>query len=733
MATAQMRPAASQPQPLPFRDRRSTSARDRAALRLLSAERSDEVFPILLEEIVNLGFPRALVTQVDFDTGEVKPVASLNCSKAMQRRFSSALWQAENPIIGVLNAMRAVVLPRTSNHGAALYCHPVLYRNLNPCWEAQRATRSDCLAVTNQYGSSKLDLETQVCRTCGMRAYAAAVVVELPARSSERQLAELGNTIDVANSYLSRLFKVDHYYNRMRDNDMTIAQLQTLMQSMADPVILTDAQHRVIAQNRAAERFFRLPDDVSEGAARAVELNNMLFSAALSSMAVSGSLDANRDMTLVDVSEGEEVLFEAVTAPSYSRDGLRSGLVTVMRDVTDLRRADQEFRASMLRLREAEEVVRQDRDRLNLVIENVGDPIIVADGAARLVMLDPLGQKLFGRVAGGERTDAVDPKLIKNQVALDTYLQNFTFSFSNQLNSTLRLYEPESKTEIDYDTRSGKIYGSRGQVSFTITVLRDFSALRKLEQLRIERRMLEMEKFAATGRLAGTIAHEVNNPMEAIKNSIFLLQGRVQPEAQPVYEILRGETERVARIVRQMLGLYRHSDQAGTVDLNSVIEDTLTLFMRQLQRFSIRVEKQLEKLPPLVGSADQLRQVISNLVVNAKDSMAAEHGEDHGVAQPAQTAAHSKENVLYIRSRQMPSADGIHASVRVLIADTGSGIPAEMLRHIFEPFVTTKGEKGTGLGLWIVKGIIENHGGKMRVRSKPGKGTVFRIDLPTVR
>src|SRR5438105_2305717 len=481
MATAQMRPAASQPQPLPFRDRRSTSARDRAALRLLSAERSDEVFPILLEEIVNLGFPRALVTQVDFDTGEVRPVASLNCSKAMQRRFSSALWQAENPIIGVLNAMRAVVLPRTSNHGAALYCHPVLYRNLNPCWEAQRAARSDCLAVTNQFGSSKLDLETQVCRTCGMRAYAAAVVVELPARSSERHLAELGNTIDVANSYLSRLFKVDHYYNRMRDNDMTIAQLQTLMQSMADPVILTDAQHRVIAQNRAAERFFRLPDDVSEGAARAVELNNMLFSAALSSMAVSGSLDANRDMTLVDVSEGEEVLFEAVTAPSYSRDGLRSGLVTVMRGVTDLRRADQEFRASMLRSREAEEVVRQDRDRLNLVIENVGDPIIVADGAARLVMLDPLGQKLFGRV-GGERTDAVDPKLIKNQVALDTYLQTFTFSFSNQLNSTLRLYEPESKTEIDYDTRSGKIYGSRGQVSSTITVLRDCSALSKLEQ-----------------------------------------------------------------------------------------------------------------------------------------------------------------------------------------------------------------------------------------------------------
>src|SRR5205823_1206899 len=542
MATAQMRPAASQPQPLPFRDRRSTSARDRAALRLLSAERSDEVFPILLEEIVNLGFPRALVTQVDFDTGEVKPVASLNCSKAMQRRFSSALWQAENPIIGVLNAMRAVVLPRTSNHGAALYCHPVLYRNLNPCWEAQRAARSDCLAVTNQYGSSKLDLETQVCRTCGMRAYAAAVVVELPARSSERQLGELGNTIDVANSYLSRLFKVDHYYNRMRDNDLTIAQLQTLMQSMADPVILTDAQHRVIAQNRAAERFFRLPDDVSEGAARAVELNNLLFSAALSSMAVSGSLDANRDMTLVDVSEGEEVLFEAVTAPSYSRDGLRSGLVTVMRDVTDLRRADQEFRASMSRLREAEETVRQDRDRLNLVIENVGDPIIVADGSAKVVLFDPLAKKLFG-TESSER----DAAMIRNLARLDAYLTRFTFSFDEKRSEPLRLFDPVSGADVDYDARSGKIYDARGQVAYTVNVLRDFSAWKKVEELKMQTRMLEMEKFAATGRLAGTIAHEVNNPMEAIKNSIHLLGRHVDHDGSELYELLNRETSRVAR------------------------------------------------------------------------------------------------------------------------------------------------------------------------------------------
>src|SRR3954465_852333 len=102
------------------------------------------------------------------------------------------------------------------------------------------------------------------------------------------------------------------------------------------------------------------------------------------------------------------------------------------------------------------------------------------------------------------------------------------------------------------------------------------SALRKVEELRVQARMLEMEKFAATGRLAGTIAHEVNNPMEAIKNAIHLLQGQVKPTGEAVYDILKKETERVARIVRQMLGLYRHSEQVGTFDLNTVVEDTLT-------------------------------------------------------------------------------------------------------------------------------------------------------------
>ena len=107
--------------------------------------------------------------------------------------------------------------------------------------------------------------------------------------------------------------------------------------------------------------------------------------------------------------------------------------------------------------------------------------------------------------------------------------------------------------------------------------------------------MLEMEKFAATGRLAGTIAHEINNPMEAIKNAIFLLRNKVEPDSQQVYDALKSETDRVTRIVRQMLGLYRNAGHLATFDLNAIAEDTLTLFSRPLAKDGITVEKQFAR------------------------------------------------------------------------------------------------------------------------------------------
>jgi signal transduction histidine kinase len=682
-----------------------------AALRLLDAERSEEIFPILLEEILALGFPRAFIMAVDYETGEITPVASLRCRPSYLERFRGSLYATDAPLIELLNSQQPAVLEDLAPGLKKLYCHPAIFRGRTACREAERDRRSDCLALANEAGKRFLRLDDQVCSTCRMRGYAAIVCVELSPNNSNA-LGKLKDLIEISNRHMTRLFKVEHYFNRMTDMELTISQMEIMMQSMTDPVILTDTHYRVVVQNKEAERYFKLPEDrevgeVSEGLQRAIEFNNLLFTATLSSMAVSGS-NAHRDLTLVDVTEGEERLFEAVCTPTFARDSMPIGLVTVMRDVTDLRRADQELRQNYELLSQAEDLVRQDRDRLNVIIENVGDPIIVCDSNAKIVLVDPLAEQLFG---GTE--DIRDAALVRNQAQLDAYIYAFTYSFAARETGTLRLYNAATKTEIDYDARSGKIYDDRGQVAYTVTVLRDFTALRKVEQLKLERRMLEIEKFATAGRLAATIAHEVNNPMEAIKNAIWLLQDSVEPSAKDIYDILKSETERVARIVRQMLGLYRNNEQVKPVSINTVVEDTLVLLDRQLQRSNITVELRSREVPEAIVASDQLRQVLSNLVLNAKDAM-------------------SEGGRLLIRTRTIFSPALGCDAVRIVIADTGSGISSELQDSIFEPFITTKGEKGTGLGLWIVRGIINNHGGKISVRSRAGHGTVFKIDLPVV-
>jgi PAS domain S-box-containing protein len=677
---------------------------------VLQAQRSEDVFPLLLEEIVALGYPRATILDVDFEAGEVSPAASLNWPRQQATKFTSALWITDNPLVGILAANRPVVLPRPVFHPHPLYLYPMLFSNPQPCWEAGRPGAGRCLAVENHHHQRRVRREDQACSACGMRAYASMVVVELPHHTSEESLARLGTMIGLANSHVSRLFKVEHYYNRMRDMEITIAQMTTVMQSMADPVILTDTQHRVIMQNRAAERLFKIPDETTEGLVRAVELNNLLFSAAVSSMP-SWAGDSHHDLTLVDTVEGEEMLFEAVSAPTNGPDGMQIGTVTVLRDVTKLRRADQELHANYDKLREVEETVRQDRDRLNLIFENVGDPIVVCDGNGRIVMTDPLAQELFG-LLGKSETMGSGPQ-VRNQSRLTAHLSSFRRSALDRDTAPLSLYNPVVKQNIEYHGRSGKIYDERRHVAYTVTVLRDLTALRRLEQLKLERRMLEIEKFAATGRLAATIAHEVNNPMEAIKNAIYLLAGSVPESAMPVYSILKSETERVARVVRQMLGLYRNNEQVKPINVNSIIEDTLLLLNRQLQRAGLQLRTDLRPLPDAVIASDQIRQVLSNLLINAKDAM-------------------PQGGRLYVRTRHI-CGQGERGWVRILVADNGVGIAPEMLPTIFEPFVTNKGEKGTGLGLWIVKGIVENHAGRLSVRSRQGKGTVFRIDLPVAK
>ena len=240
-----------------FHDPRSSS--ESAALRLSAAERPEEILPILLEEIVHLGFPCALVLELDFDTGQIKPSAFLNCSPKFLGQFNTSLWASENPVVSALLNLKSVLVPDGVIRSGALYAHPMIYRNSTRCWEAERERRNDCLAIAECRLPSKLHIQQQVCSACGMRSYVSVVMGQLGKHTGDVATSTIPKPGRIGPTVISsRLFKVEHYYNRMRDMEVTISRMTTVMESMADPVILTDNQHRVIIQNRAAERFFRV-------------------------------------------------------------------------------------------------------------------------------------------------------------------------------------------------------------------------------------------------------------------------------------------------------------------------------------------------------------------------------------------------------------------------------------------------------------------------------------------
>jgi signal transduction histidine kinase len=490
-------------------------------------------------------------------------------------------------------------------------------------------------------------------------------------------------------------------YPLIPTEDKPTSRLDAVLESVSEPIAITNLQGKVLRHNQAASRFFGPVNQTGERTRWMLE-SNLQKVAQVIAAAPKGERRYVKQVTLTPIEEGESVPLQAVCTSTLEND-TSSGFVVVFRES---KHDTKDVTAALEELRAAERVARQDRDRLNRVLEKVGDPIIVADNTAKILSFDPLARQLFDD--GGEIDQS---QLASNRAKLNAYLAAFTFSFLDRQDKAIHFYDPKTRNETEYSARSGKIYDEDGRLAYTVTVLRDFSSWKTVERSQLERRMLEMEKFAATGKLAGTIAHEINNPMEAIKNAIYLLKDRLDPASKPIYDALKSETDRVTRIVRQMLGLYRKAGHVGDIDINVIVEDTLTLFSRPLEKSGIQILKQLGNLPRIKGSADQFRQLLSNLVVNSADSMP-EGGK------------------LTVKTSYAKSIREGYGLATILVADTGSGIPEEVRHRMFHPFVTTKGEKGTGLGLWIVKGIVESHGGRIYVRSTVGRGTVFKLVFP---
>lgn len=222
------------------------------------------------------------------------------------------------------------------------------------------------------------------------------------------------------------------------------------------------------------------------------------------------------------------------------------------------------------------------------------------------------------------------------------------------------------------------------------------------------------EKLAAAGRMAATIAHEINNPLEAIVNLWYLLQQEnLSPEGRVHVELMGRELNRVSHIAKQTLGFYRMGATAGPVDVALVIDETAQLFSRRAELKGTAIEVQHRTPAKVYGFAGEMRQLFANLIVNALEAGA------------------GKIRIRTARSRdwRQPARRG----VRITIADDGAGISVGVAAKVFEPFFTTKEEKGTGLGLWVSKGIVRKHEGSMSMRTstRPGQsGTVFSIFLP---
>jgi PAS domain S-box-containing protein len=219
------------------------------------------------------------------------------------------------------------------------------------------------------------------------------------------------------------------------------------------------------------------------------------------------------------------------------------------------------------------------------------------------------------------------------------------------------------------------------------------------EQKRSEEALRRTEKLAAAGRLAASIAHEINNPLEAVTNLLYLVrQENLTPSVARYADMAAQEVARVSAITQQTLRFYRQSTLPARANVRDLLDSVLTLHNGRIQGLQVELVRDYRDNLPLFCFAGELRQVFANLVTNALDAMAPGGGR------------------LIIRARAVKN-DGI-SGVRISVADTGSGISTEAQRHIFEPFFTTKEATGTGLGLWVSEQIIRKHRGTVRVRSR---------------
>ncbi len=369
--------------------------------------------------------------------------------------------------------------------------------------------------------------------------------------------------------------------------------------------------------------------------------------------------------------------------------------------------------------RRAEELF-QSEQQLRTTLDSIGDGVITCDADGRVQMMNPVARELTGwsqAEAGGQQLEKVFH--IVNEMSRETVETPVSKvkrlkRIIGMANHTVLIRK--DGTELNIADSGAPIRDQRGETIGIVLVFRDITMERKTQDA-----LMANEKLAVAGRLAATIAHEIHNPLDSVSNLLYLMRnGASKEESIQFMDMAEQELARVTQISRAMLGLYRESKAPVSVDLKEMLQEILLLMDRRLSDLGVAVSTDMPKPVSVAAFPAELRQVFTNLITNAAE--AADPGGEVKIRITPQTAGVDA------------AGQKLQSGATVTITDNGAGVPEDVRPHLFQPFFTTKGEHGTGLGLWVSRGIINKHGGTISLNSDTSEaahGTVVSVFLAT--
>jgi len=364
-----------------------------------------------------------------------------------------------------------------------------------------------------------------------------------------------------------------------------------------------------------------------------------------------------------------------------------------------------------------ERQLKEAHDFINKIIQSSPNSITATDMKGNILIWNRAAEETIGYKAADVIGKMNIQKIYPDEMARKVMqmLRKPEQGGVGRLNAHPMVYMRQDGTVIEGTLSAAIIYDSSGNEIATVGSFVDLKERLEMERAlrRTQEQLLQSEKLAAMGRLTSQIAHELNNPLYGIMNTLELLKTEISPESKrrKILEMALSETVRLSDLLRKMLSFSKpDQEEKQAVDLNTVLDEILILHEKQLQENDIKIKTFFaEALPQISASKNQLRQVFLNLVANARDAMPS------GGTLSVKTVA-DKE------------------TVKIEISDSGVGIKEEHIKKIFDSFFTTKDTvKGVGLGLSVCYGFIKDHGGDIEVKSKENEGTTFSITFPAYK